>query len=603
MPESQRLDVAPIWPLPVLLATVLLIVIGPYLLLRAAEQEVAARSAAVSHTAVVGAEVQALMYHLRNRESAATAYGAGYDTPLVRARLSESKQELPRGLEKVAKLTRDNPDQQRRIGQLMAAAALREELVGRIIAVPPGKASPLDLRALASRHPIRELGKAIIDTEETLLEQRMLAAERERDRARALAFGAVIAQLLMLGLVVYFSRRQLAKRLEAELESRKAHARAQAVLQTVREPIVLVDGNLNVVMHNAAFAELYGVKDMVTQGQPLVELGGGAWKHPGTLQRLGDVLARGRELWDYEQVQTTADGVERTMLINARKMFLPDSDDQVALIIASDITAQKVAEVHVRELNRQLEGKIEQVSDVNRELEAFSYSVSHDLRAPLRHISGFADKLERHLGDRNDEKSRHYLGIISSSAKRMSQLIDDLLVYSRLGRSALRLQPVDLQSMVDEVRAMLDANVQQDAPEHRVEWHMAPLPIVVGDDNMLRQVWLNLLGNAVKYSMHAEPARIEVHYARQDDGTHRFEVRDNGVGFDMTYAGKLFGVFQRLHSDAEFQGTGIGLASVRRVLSRHGGRIWAESTPGQGSAFFFTLPPSNDTTLITEPRT
>jgi len=408
---------------------------------------------------------------------------------------------------------------------------------------------------------------------------------------------------LLLGLVVYFSRRQLAKRLEAELESRKAQARAQAVLQTVREPIVLVDGNLNVVMHNAAFAELYGVQDNDTRGKPLVELGGGAWQHPGTLQRLGDVLARGRELWDHEQVQTTADGVERTMLINARKMHLPDSDDQVALIIASDITAQKVAETHVRELNRQLEGKIEQVSDVNRELEAFSYSVSHDLRAPLRHISGFADKLERHLGERNDDKSRHYLGIISGSAKRMSQLIDDLLVYSRLGRSALRLQPVDLQSMVDEVRAMLDANVHQDAPAHRVEWHLAPLPIVVGDDNMLRQVWLNLLGNAVKYSMRSEPARIEVHYARQEDGTHRFEVRDNGVGFDMTYAGKLFGVFQRLHSDAEFQGTGIGLASVRRVLSRHGGRIWAESTPGQGSAFFFTLPPSNDTTLITEPRT
>ena len=270
-------------------------------------------------------------------------------------------------------------------------------------------------------------------------------------------------------------------------------------------------------------------------------------------------------------------------------------------IIASDITAQKVAESHVRELNRQLEGKIEQVSDVNRELEAFSYSVSHDLRAPLRHISGFADKLERHLGERNDEKSRHYISIISGSAKRMSQLIDDLLVYSRLGRSALRMQPVDLQSMVADVRAMLDANVHQDTPGHRVEWRIAPLPIVVGDDNMLRQVWLNLLGNAVKYSARSEPARIEVHYAREDDGTHRFEVRDNGVGFDMAYASKLFGVFQRLHADTDFQGTGIGLASVRRVLSRHGGRVWAESTPGQGSVFYFTLPSSNDIT-ITEPR-
>ena len=602
MPDTQRIDPTPVWPLPALLATVLLIVVGPYLLLRWAQQEAAEASDRVNRAHEVAAAVQGLMYDLRNLEAATLAFGTGYDTPLMLTRLKESQRDLPHNLARVAELTREYPNQQQRIGQLMASAKLRGELTARITAVPPGTASPADLRALAGRHPIRELGNAIISAEEQRLVALVAAADRLHTRANALAMLAVAAQLMLLGLVVYFSRRQLSKRLSAELESRKANARAQAVLQTVREPIVLVDSKLQVVMHNAAFGELYGVDAQDSRGTPLVELGGGAWQHPGTLQRLGDVLARGRELWDHEQAQTTADGVERTMLINARKMPLPDSDEQVALIIASDITAQKVAETHVRELNRQLEGKIEQVSDVNRELEAFSYSVSHDLRAPLRHISGFADKLERHLGDRNDEKSLHYLGIISSSARRMSRLIDDLLVYSRLGRSALRLQPLDLQSMVDEVRAMLDANNLQDSPQHRLEWHVAPLPIVVGDDNMLRQVWLNLLGNAVKYSMHSEPARIEVHYTREDDGSHRFTVRDNGVGFDMAYASKLFGVFQRLHSDAEFEGTGIGLASVRRVLSRHGGRIWVESTPGKGSAFFFTLPPSTDTPFITEPR-
>lgn len=594
MPDTQRLDAAPIWPLPAMLAVVLLIVVGPYLLLRSAETEVTAAADAVNRSSQVNAAVQGLLYDLRNRESAALAYGTGFDTPLVRVRLAESKRDIPRGLELIARLTRYNPDQQRRIGALMATAELREELVGRITRAAPGAASSEDLRAMSSRHPIRELGRDITRTEERLLAARTATAGQVRARARSLAFLAMAAQVLLLGLVVYFSHRQFGRRLDAELDTRRTDARAHAVLQTVREPIVLVDGALNVVMHNAAFDELYGVETADTHGKPLVELGGGAWKHPNTMQRLADVLARGRELWDHEQTQTTADGVERTMLINARKMHLPDTDDQVALIIASDITAHKAAETHVRELNRQLEGKIEQVSDVNRELEAFSYSVSHDLRAPLRHISGFADKLGRHLGERNDEKSRHYLGIISGSAKRMSQLIDDLLVYSRLGRSALRLQAVDLQSMVAEVRAMLDANVAHDAPAHHVDWHIAPLPIVVGDDNMLRQVWQNLLGNAVKYSMRSEPARIEVHHAREGDGSHRFEVRDNGVGFDMAYASKLFGVFQRLHSDAEFQGTGIGLASVRRVLGRHGGRIWAESEPGQGSAFIFTIPPTND---------
>ena len=197
------------------------------------------------------------------------------------------------------------------------------------------------------------------------------------------------------------------------------------------------------------------------------------------------------------------------MLINALRMPLPDSDERVVLMTVSDVTARKAAEQQILDLNRQLEGKVDQVSEVNRELEAFSYSVSHDLRAPLRHISGFADKLGRHLGERADEKSLHYLGVIGDSARRMSALIDDLLVYSRLGRSALRLQAVDMQSLVDDVRSMLESNLQQDAPaiagssgtsRRCRSWSR--------DENMMRQVWLNLLGNAVKYSAQPRPGPV-----------------------------------------------------------------------------------------------
>jgi light-regulated signal transduction histidine kinase (bacteriophytochrome) len=282
------------------------------------------------------------------------------------------------------------------------------------------------------------------------------------------------------------------------------------------------------------------------------------------------------------------------MLVNARLMELPDSEETVALVTASDISLQKASEAHIRDLNRQLEGKVEQVSDVNRELEAFSYSVSHDLRAPLRHIAGFADKLRKHLGGEIDEKGTHYLDVIGGSARRMSELIDDLLVYSRLGRSALRLQAVDMQSLVEETRAMLDANVSAEAPGHHVQWTVGAMPVLVADENMLRQLWGNLMGNAVKYSMQSEPAKVSVEHVRDAAGDHVFTVRDNGAGFDMAYAGKLFGVFQRLHSPSEFSGTGIGLASAKRVVTRHNGRIWAEAEPGKGATFHFTLPANLD---------
>jgi light-regulated signal transduction histidine kinase (bacteriophytochrome) len=226
--------------------------------------------------------------------------------------------------------------------------------------------------------------------------------------------------------------------------------------------------------------------------------------------------------------------------------------------------------------------------------------VSHDLRAPLRHIAGFADKLGRQLGDDADEKSRHYLEVISNSARRMSNLIDDLLVYSRLGRSAMRLQAVDIQSMVDETRAILDSNLQSDTPDRRVQWNIARMPIIVADENMMRQVWLNLLGNAVKYSANRDPAVIEVSHHRDDEGNHLFSVGDNGAGFDMQYAGKLFGVFQRMHKASDYPGTGIGLASVRRVVMRHGGTISADARPNEGATFTFTLPATLDQPVHTE---
>jgi len=336
---------------------------------------------------------------------------------------------------------------------------------------------------------------------------------------------------------------------------------------------------------NNAFSELYGMGPG-QRSQPLVQIGGGAWSDSVLLQRLNDVLLRDRELWDYDMVQRTVDGVDRHVVINARRLQQHDGGTPALLLTVSDVTTRALAEQKVNELNRQLEGKVTQISDVNRELEAFSYSVSHDLRAPLRHIAGFARKLEQHLGDQVDEKSGHYIEVIASSAQRMAVLIDDLLVFSRLGRGALRLQAVDMQSLVDEARALAESGVS----DRRIVWAIAPLPMVIGDENMLRTVWQNLLGNAVKYTGHCEVARIAVSVRQDRNGDYEFTVSDNGAGFDMQYADKLFGVFQRLHRASEFPGNGIGLANVRRIVARHGGRVWAEAEPGHGAHFHFSLP-------------
>mgnify|MGYP002776987084 CR=1 FL=1 len=582
----------PLWQLIALVLVTAIVVAVPAMVLRAASERLQAALDAVAHTYDVKATAYELLYVIREAETAALVLNAGVETPQTRPVLRENVAATRRLVRDLARLTRDNPDQQVRIGALGALLASRMQAAEDLAALPVGSHDTEAVRRMALESRIRQPALEIIENETRLVDARVHAAEALRRQASVLRWGAVLAQLLLLGGLVYVWQRQMSGRLSAERETRRASARAQAVLQTVREPIVLVDGKGCVLMHNTAFAELYGEPDATRR--LLREIGDGAWSDPVMTQRLDDVIGRGRELWDHEHPQRTRDGVQRTMLVSARQMELPDVDDKVVLVLASDITVRKATEAQLQDLNRQLEGKVEQVSEVNRELEAFSYSVSHDLRAPLRHVAGFADKLARHLGDEADEKSTHYIEVIGSSARRMSQLIDDLLIYSRLGRGAMQLKAVDMQSMVAETRAILDANLASDAPGRRVSWSIAPLPMVVADENMLRTVWLNLLGNAVKYSARVAEARVEVGYEREDDGTHHFHVRDNGAGFEMQYAGKLFGVFQRMHKASEFPGTGIGLASVRRVLTRHGGRIWAESTPDVGSTFHFTLPASLD---------
>jgi PAS domain S-box-containing protein len=274
------------------------------------------------------------------------------------------------------------------------------------------------------------------------------------------------------------------------------------------------------------------------------------------------------------------DGIPHTYL-SIKFPLLDKSDVPYAVCcVATDITERK----HADEILRQAK---ETTEAANRELEAFAYSVSHDLRAPLRHIAGFARILSDQIKARGDAQEQELLGRISAAAQRMSTLIDELLRFSRLLRVELSGSEIDLNRLVDEVISGLEPEIAG----RNILWKRETLPSLPADRSLLHQVFVNLISNALKYTRPRNPAVIEIG-CREENGEAIVLVRDNGVGFDPRYADKLFGVFQRLHTEEEFEGTGIGLANVRRIVLRHGGRVWADAAPDQGATFYFTLPRS-----------
>jgi len=257
----------------------------------------------------------------------------------------------------------------------------------------------------------------------------------------------------------------------------------------------------------------------------------------------------------------------------------------VYFLIHHDVTER-------RRVATELQSRGELLQAANKELEAFSYSVSHDLRAPLRHIDGYAALLSKAAGDALNDNARRYLQTISGSAKQMGQLIDDLLVFSRMGRQDMLHTTVNLDQLIKTVLHDLRLDLQGRA----ISWTMHPLSNVLGDPAMLRQVFMNLVSNALKFTATRPEAKIEIGVATRSPSEVEIFVRDNGVGFDMQYVDKLFGVFQRLHRNDEFEGTGIGLANVRRIIHRHGGRTWAEGAVDQGATFYVSLPSARSLT-------
>ncbi|MCX8032145.1 MAG: ATP-binding protein [Thermoleophilia bacterium] len=271
------------------------------------------------------------------------------------------------------------------------------------------------------------------------------------------------------------------------------------------------------------------------------------------------------------------------------KHTLVRASDRYVVDIYEDVTGEKKAQQELRQLAEELENRVIertlQLQAANRELEAFTYSVSHDLRAPLRHLSGYSQLLLERHAEELSETARHYLEAIADSATRMGRLINGLLQLSRATRGEIRFVEVDMNRLVSDTLEILREKMEA----REIRWHVAQLPAATGDPVLIGQVWANLLDNALKYTRSRAVAEIEIGAEESDSETTYF-VRDNGLGFDMRYLDQLFMPFHRLHPDENFEGTGIGLATVSRIVARHGGRVWAEGKPNEGATFYFSLP-------------
>jgi len=547
----------------------------------------------VAHTHDVLAELESILNELDHSESGERGYILIGDDHFL-SDYQAGSTGVYGHIQRVKDLTQDNPNQQQRLEYLIpriderlailkdAVDARRKqgfEAAKQIVASGRGRDQMVEIRSIITE---------MENEEKSLLARRVKEDEASTRNTIWTIAAFIFAAFALLGIGAYFINRDFAGRTRTAKLLYDSERKYRTLFDSIDEGFCIVemlfDENNKPVDYrfldtNPSFEKQTGISNAL--GKRMREIAPQHEEH--WFELYGKIALTGEPA----RFENEAAQLHRWFEVFAFR--IGEAKQKKVAILFNDITTRKRTEGEMQALNRVLQQRTVELTAVNKELEAFSYSVSHDLRAPLRHIDGFSKLLvEQHIAALPEE-AREYITLIRESTTEMGQLVDDLLNLARVGRAELSLELTGLNSVVEGVVGEIKRNTTQ----REIEWKVQKLPFVECDPGLIRQVFANLLSNSVKFTRQREQALIEVG-STEHDGQPIIFVRDNGVGFSMKHADKLFRVFQRLHRQEDFEGTGVGLATIQRIIQKHGGRVWAESELNQGATFYFSLCGSQD---------